>query len=152
LRPPHLFFSPSDLAEYLHSPFAPWMSRYALDHPEVKPGRDPSDPASLPDVAEILKRRGIEHETRVLERLRAEGRQVLALEPHDPNGVARTREAMEAGCEVIYQAHLEAPPFAGIADFLVRVPGASRLGDFHYEVWDAKLARSAKPAHWIQLC
>lgn len=151
-QPPHLLFSPSDLTEYLHSPFATWMSRYALDHPEAKPGADPGDPAALPDTAAILKRRGFEHEARVLARLRAEGRQVLALDPHDAKGAARTREAMQAGYEVIFQAHLEAPPFAGIADFLVRVPGASRLGDFHYTVWDAKLARRARPAHWLQLC
>lgn len=148
-RAPDLLFSPSDLVEYLASPFATWMSRYALDHPEVKPARDP---AALPDYDALLARHGFAHEARVLERLRAEGRQVLALEPHDPQGPARTREAMAAGYEVIYQAHLEAPPFAGLADFLVRAPGASRLGDFHYTVWDAKLARRARPAHWLQLC
>ncbi|MEB2346655.1 MAG: TM0106 family RecB-like putative nuclease [Deltaproteobacteria bacterium] len=147
-----LFFSPSDLSEYLRSPFATWMSRYALDHPEARPAADAGDPASLPGYGELLKRRGFEHEARVLERLRGEGRQVLALEPHDPKGPAHTREAMQAGYELIYQAHLEAAPFAGIADFLVRVPGASRLGDFHYTVWDAKLARRARPSHWLQLC
>ena len=151
-RSPHLFFSPSDLTEYLASPFATWMSRFALDHPEMRPAADLGNPEALPGYEEILKRRGFEHEARVLGRLRDEGRQVLALEPHDPKGFARTLEAMQAGYEVIYQAHLEVAPFAGLADFLVRVPGASRLGDFHYEVWDAKLARRARPGHWLQLC
>jgi len=151
-HPPHLLFSPTDLTEYLLSPFATWMTRYALDHPEVKPVPDPADPGSIPDTAAILKRRGFEHEARVLARLRAEGRQVLELDPHDPKGAARTLDAMQTGYQVIYQAHLGAPPFAGVADFLVRAPGASRLGDFHYTVWDAKLARRARPAHWLQLC
>jgi len=42
--------------------------------------------------------------------------------------------------------------FRGHADFLVKVPGTSALGDFHYEVWDTKLARRVKPGMVLQLC
>lgn len=147
-----IVLSPTDLAEFLSSPFASWMSRGALDHPEWRPGRDASDPEALPDTGEILKRRGFEHEARVLERLRAEGRDVVAFSQHEADARERTLAAMQAGRGVIAQGHLAGDRFAGIADFLVRVPGASALGDFHYEVWDAKLARHPKPTHLLQLC
>ncbi len=41
--------------------------------------------------------------------------------------------------------------FLGYADFLQRVPGASALGDYHYEPWDTKLALNEKPPALIQL-
>jgi len=147
-----LLFSPSDLVELMESPFASWMSRYALDHPEAKPAREAGDPLALPGAEALLQRRGLEHERAVLARLRAEGRDVLELDPKAGDALAQTLAALRAGREVIYQATLAQPPFAGIADFLVRVPGKSALGDFHYEVWDAKLARRAKPTHALQLC
>jgi predicted RecB family nuclease len=43
-------------------------------------------------------------------------------------------------------------PFAGYSDFLVRTEGSSRLGSYHYEVWDTKLARSVKPYFAVHLC
>src|SRR5690606_15561396 len=36
--------------------------------------------------------------------------------------------------------------------FLLKVSGASLLGDYHYEVWDTKLASSVKPYFVVQLC
>lgn len=143
-----LVFSPSDLVEFMESPFASWMSRYALDHPEAKPaaGGDPLGAEAL------LQRRGFEHERQVLAELEASGLSVAALDPDAADAREQTLAALRAGRDVVYQASLALPPFAGIADFLVRVPGASALGDFHYEVWDAKLARRAKPGHALQLC
>jgi uncharacterized protein len=41
---------------------------------------------------------------------------------------------------------------AGIADFLARVNGESRLGAHQYEVWDTKLAKTARASFIIQLC
>lgn len=147
-----IVLSPTDLAEFLSSRFASWMSRGALDHPEWKPGRDASDPEALPDTGEILKRRGFAHEARVLEALQADGHDVVVFTPNQPGAREATLAAMRAGRAVIAQGHLAAERFAGIADFLVRVPGASALGAFHYEVWDAKLARHPKPTHLLQLC
>ena len=59
---------------------------------------------------------------------------------------------MRAGAPVIYQAHLTHGDWQGFPDFLWRVDGASTLGGYHYEPWDTKLARSAKPYFIIQLC
>ncbi|HLE64059.1 MAG TPA: TM0106 family RecB-like putative nuclease [Pyrinomonadaceae bacterium] len=44
------------------------------------------------------------------------------------------------------------PIWGGRADFLVRVDKSSRLGNFSYEVVEAKLARSTKARAIIQLC
>ncbi|HLF24034.1 MAG TPA: TM0106 family RecB-like putative nuclease, partial [Burkholderiales bacterium] len=59
---------------------------------------------------------------------------------------------MEAGADVIYQAAFEHDGWVGYADFLFRVATPSRLGDWSYEVADAKLAHSVKPYHVLQLC
>src|SRR5918998_1062128 len=40
----------------------------------------------------------------------------------------------------------------GTADFLERVPRASALGDWSYELVDTKLARRVKPYFLLQLC
>ncbi len=54
---------------------------------------------------------------------------------------------MRAGeAEVIYQPYLSDGTWRGFADFLERQP------DGTYEAVDTKLARSAKPAHVLQLC
>ncbi len=58
---------------------------------------------------------------------------------------------MRAGADVVYQAVFVDGNWRGIADFLVRVPKPSNLGDWSYEAWDTKLARKAKPAYVFQL-
>lgn len=74
------------------------------------------------------------------------------------NLVEQTVAAMRAGREVIYQGALQLADatacgdFAGRSDFLIKVPGASELGDFHYEVWDTKFSRKPRPYFLIQLC
>lgn len=151
-RNSRLVVSPTDLAEFMRSPFASWMTRCALDRRDLVAGTDASDPEALPDVGEILKRRGLEHEARVLKALRDQANDILELPVHGERSSEMTLEAMRAGRGIIFQAHLAREPFAGIADFLVRVPGPSLLGDFHYEIWDAKLARHARPTHIVQLC
>jgi uncharacterized protein len=59
---------------------------------------------------------------------------------------------MQKGVEIIYQGALLNVPWMGYADFLVRVDGKTRLGNFGYEVLDTKLARSPQAKYAIQLC
>lgn len=64
---------------------------------------------------------------------------------------------MQNGVEVIVQARLALGQFAGFTDLLVKVTHGpehlpSRLGNWHYEVWDTKLASHVKPTFIIQLC
>ena len=58
---------------------------------------------------------------------------------------------MRDGAEVIYQATFAREDWRGLADFVIRIDEPSDLGDWSYEAWDTKLARSAKPAAVLQL-
>ncbi|MEO8336067.1 MAG: TM0106 family RecB-like putative nuclease, partial [bacterium] len=73
-----------------------------------------------------------------------------ASETHDAHEA--TRSAMKAGAPVIFQGELRSGDWMGIADFLHRIDGESSSAPHHYEPWDTKLARSAKPYFILQLC
>jgi predicted RecB family nuclease len=100
-----------------------------------------------------LVRRGQTHEREVLERFRADGLAVITIsEPSEAEGARATAAAIRDGADVIYQAVLtqDQTGLLGRPDFLVRAgllaapDGEPRPGAEHYEVVDAKLARSAK--------
>ena len=107
-----------------------------------------------------LVRRGEVHETAVLDRFRADGREVVEIS--QAAGAEATAEAIRAGVELIYQGTLtgsepgHGPALLGRPDFLVRADllpapdGAPRPDGVHYEVVDAKLARSAKARAVLQ--
>ena len=106
-----------------------------------------------------LVTRGEAHELTVLERFRADGRSITEMSRRpdaDAEAAQATLEAIRSGTDVIYQGVLlGASPDGGAAllgrpDFLVRADllgapdGEPRPGELHYEVVDAKLARTAK--------
>ena len=141
-----LGLSPSDLSAHLACPHLTKLSvrvvRGELERPYLdSPHRD------------LIFGKGDEHEAAYLARLEAEGRSVVRIPTYDDEGFdadeARrlTEEAIRAGfADVIYQPYLEHARWRGFADFLERQP------DGTYEPVDTKLARSAKPAHVLQLC
>ena len=140
-----LVFSPSDLIVFMASPFASWMERLTLEHPDHGIESDCRDP-----LLQTLANRGMQHERAYLDQLTAQGLDMVVIDDPDPQAAeAATSAAMQAGADVIYQARLGRLDtdhgFIGIADFLRKRPGTSRLGDYHYEPWDTKLARKAKP-------
>jgi hypothetical protein len=73
--------------------------------------------------ADLLARKGVEHERAYLDALRRSGRTVAELDDRAPleQRVARTREAMRSGVDIIYQGALLRPPWHGYSDFLERV-------------------------------
>ena len=108
---------------------------------------------------EDLVRRGEEHERAVLERFRAGGCEVADLSgAGDPAGA--TAEAIRGGAGVIYQGTLTGagdgaglfgrPDFLVRADLLAAPDGEPRPDGRHYEVVDAKLARTAKARAVLQ--
>lgn len=124
------------------------MERYRLEVPEPEYSPDSADPFN-----EVLQSRGDAHENAYLDILRSERKSITVIETDSRERAAElTLEALHQGADIIYQAYLTLPPFAGYADFLIKVPGASNLGDYHYEVWDTKLSRSFKAYFAIQCC
>src|SRR6266542_1795365 len=79
--------------------------------------------------AELLRKLGLEHEQKYLNELKARGLNVVEISTDVPwsQAAAATREAMVQGADVIYQATFIQEPWAGRADFLIRVETPSEL-------------------------
>ncbi len=137
-----LFLSPSDVTGHLGcehlTSLAVRVARGEIARPELHD-----------EQAELVFRKGREHEQAYLERLRGEGREVVEIpfEEHDWERAAReTEEAIRRGVDVVFQGLLMADGWRGFADFL------ERQSDGSFEAVDTKLARHAKPAYILQLC
>jgi uncharacterized protein len=138
-----IVYSPSDLIRFVASPFASWLDRYYLEHPEaIKPDEQTEE-------EELFSRAGGEHERRILAEYKESGLAVVEI-TRDKNNFAVAHKATLAAitekAPIIYQAALRDGLFEGYADFL-RVDGSGK-----YHVWDTKLALSPKPYYPIQLC
>lgn len=149
-----LVFSPSDLTTFMSSPFASWMNRFVLEDPANAPTKDVED-----GFNKLLADKGIQHEKQTLLEFKAQGLTVINIEAEGrgthqdiTDKIKATEDAMRSGVDVIFQGVLHKAPFRGHADFLVKVPGVSKLGDYHYEVWDTKLSSTVKPSFAVQLC
>jgi predicted RecB family nuclease len=141
-----LLLSATDLVNFLGCRYATYLDLRDLTNPAEMPERDAA--------TVLIFEKGLEHERRHLAILKARSFAVVEIpgEGFDlAERAARTREAMRAGAEMIYQAALVVPPWLGIADFLERVEEASNLGPWSYEAIDTKLPRRPKPEHVIQL-
>ena len=145
--------SATDLCHFLECQFLTARDLRALEEP-LERVADTED-------AELIQRKGHAHEAAYLAQLKAAGLQVVEI-AHDRPAVmaARTREAMAAGADVIFQATFLDQgflidgvrlPVVGHADFLRRVEQPSALGGYRYEVHDTKLAKSSKTKFLVQL-
>jgi len=141
--------SPSDVTAYLGCRHLTTLSLQVARKELAKPDIEN-------EQAELIFRKGLEHEGAYLRRLIDEGNTVttIDLEPdRDWERAAReTVHAMQEGVDVVYQGVLESEGWRGVADFLMRVDTPSALGPWSYEALDTKLARHAKPAYILQLC
>ena len=149
----NLVYSATDLVGFLECGHLTSLERAAVSGHLERPVRE--DP-----VLDRITQRGQLHEERFLEALEADGVEVVRFD-QDPGlpfgqrlaeGRDLTLDAMLAGADVIYQAVLFDGKRLGSADFLMRIPQPSGLGDWSYEVWDTKLARHAKASAVLQLC
>jgi len=146
-----LVVSPNDLTGFLECAHLTQQELRAARGEIERPHRQ--DPE-----LDVLRRRGLEHETRYLEKLREAGKRIVEFslplgslaalaEAH-----ARTVGALRDGPDVIYQGTFFTNRWRSHPDFLLRVPRPSKLGPYSYEVADAKLARKAKAAAVLQCC
>jgi predicted RecB family nuclease len=137
-----LRFSPSDLNAFLACPHLTTLQLAVARGALAKPFR-----VNL--HADLIRRKGEEHERRYVDRLRVDGREVIEIpfDDRDWERAARaTEEAIHRGVDVVYQAVLAEDDWRGVADFVERQP------DGFYEIVDTKLARHARPEHVLQLC
>ena len=111
-------------------------------------------PAFWDPLLDILRERGVRHEKEYVEHLKAAGLAILEIEGVglDDDSVARTREAMQAGAEIIVQGAFRSGGWTGRTDVLRRVDAPSDLGPWSYEIIDTKLARETKGGTVLQLC
>jgi len=143
-----ILFSPSDLITFMESAFASHMERSLLqDHNQSK-HMDQED-----KLLANLQKKGYAHEDAFLTSLISDGKNVVEITRANSDVMLeKTKKAMADGADVIAQAYLSLDNFSGMADFLMKIPGKSRLGNYHYEVWDTKLSKKMKPYFAIQLC
>jgi predicted RecB family nuclease len=148
----HLLLSATDLINYLECPHLTFLDREVVLEREVIE-------KTRTDSADLVARKGDEHESAYVEALRAAGREVVEIARGEPGlaglraGAEQTRKAMADGAEIVYQGVLfDGARWRGYSDFLERVEAPSAFGSWSYEVADTKLARRVKPYFLLQLC
>nr|WP_244962655.1 bifunctional RecB family nuclease/DEAD/DEAH box helicase [Cryobacterium roopkundense] len=131
-----------------------WALMRALDRKLGRIGATPvTEDAMLQRTAEL----GDAHEHHMLERLRATHSVVEIERPRLDSidtAVAATEAALRGGADVVYQAAFFDGRFLGYADFIIRSPVDSQrigAGEPSYEIYDTKLARTAKVTALLQL-
>jgi predicted RecB family nuclease len=138
-------FSASDLVNFLACEHRTARDLEDLFHPLPRAEDDESN--------RLVQQKGFEHEAAFLAGLEAKGLRIARIEGKGSAELAaKTREAMQAGFDIIFQAAFFSPPFHGRADFLRRIEEPSDLGAYSYEVLDTKLGRTPRAGFLIQLC
>ena len=147
-----LIYSATDLNNYLECKRLTELDALVANAKLVRPPDED-------EQAELIRRKGEEHEQRFLEAMQARyGDRVACIARPEPGLEAlegaerRTLAAMTAGAPIIYQATFFDGTFVGHADFLRRIESPSALGAWSYEVLDTKLALLPKPYFLVQLC
>lgn len=137
--------SASDLMRFMGCRHATVLDLAHMRGEGPKPREDSED-------AELLQKRGNEHEAAHLAALKAAGKQVLEVDGGDlGKDAAATKAALAQGAEIIFQGAFVSGNWGGWSDFLERVEKPSALGPFSYEVTDTKLKRRPHPKHLLQL-
>ena len=142
-----IYLSASDLVGHLNCDHLSALDLRVATGSLKKP--DHYDP-----LLEILRERGFRHEQNYIEHLKSQGYEIVVIEGEGINDatVEATLLSMREGKDIIVQAALRQGRWIGRADILKRIPIASDLGDWSYEIIDTKLARETKGGSVLQLC
>ncbi|MFV2062501.1 MAG: TM0106 family RecB-like putative nuclease [Chloroflexota bacterium] len=148
-------YAATDLVGFLACAHLTDLERSALARKVKRPIRDD------PELDAIIER-GYEHEQLFVEELKGKGRSVVDLDSErgedEDRGdyyrrqAERTREAIERGEDVIFQACFFDGTWLGFADFLLRVEDPDAPLGWSYEVADTKLAHKVKASALLQIC
>jgi predicted RecB family nuclease len=145
-------YAASDLNNFLECEHLTELDRLVALGEKAAPERD--DPQ-----ADLIARKGDEHEKRYLATLRDSMPGALTEFGRPEHSVAgfeaaaqETIAAMERGDALIYQGTFFDGEFLGHPDFLRRIEVPCERWPWSYEVIDTKLALNTKPYFLIQLC
>jgi len=149
-----LLLSPTDLTKHLACAHVTTLDLLALDG--RGDGRGALGATAPDDALQLVFRKGTEHESAYLQRLRTAGLSVAEIPTRfDLEGrreaEAETLAAMRAGVDVVYQATFFDGRWGGQADFLLRTDQPSDLGSWSYDIADTKLARRLKVPALLQM-
>lgn len=148
-----LILATTDLTKFVRCDYATLMDHGTKNGTITPLAHRPPSP-----MTELIARKGDEHEHTYVERLRAEGKQIVTVEkaPWTLDALRRaeaeTLAAMRSGADFVYQAAFFDGRWSGYADLLERVDRPSPLlGAYSYEVVDTKLSRSVRAHFLLQL-
>jgi predicted RecB family nuclease len=148
LDPGTVVYSASDLTT---AAACEWAFMRRLD---AKLGRIGATPEPADAMLARTAGLGDAHELRMLERLRST-RQVVEIERpafgEIASAVQLSEDALRSGAEVVFQAAFFDGRFLGYADFIIRSGEGEGAAGGAYEVYDTKLARTAKITALLQL-
>jgi len=147
-----LILSPTDVVNHLTCEHLTQLNLLVASGDLAKPQNDRSE-------VELIQRLGLDHEQAYLNQLIDSGLTVIEIADaaQGRNGLRaahnETVAAMRSGADVIFQATFFDGQWRGHADFLFKTPPGTHtdLGDFGYEPYDTKLARTAKVSALVQL-
>ena len=145
-------YAASDLNNYLECAYLTHLDELVARGETARPQREDAG-------AELIARKGEEHEQRYLSDLQARhagGVTAFERPEHSIAGFVAAQEqtvaAMERGDHLIFQATFFDGTFLGHPDFLRRIETPSERWPWSYEVIDTKLAVNPKPYFVIQIC
>lgn len=122
-------FTPTALKLFYESPYASWMEQLDQVQPEhgIRPDLVAMGLGTADEVDPVKNKIFVQQ-------LISSGNQVVIISNDNPatGRQLQTVNAMRAGANFIFNAHLSVVPLTGRIDLLVRTPGSSRLGDFYY--------------------
>ena len=105
-------------------------------------------------LLQLLAERGSVHEQNYVDHLTKNDLEPVRIDGFrvSDEAVSQTLAAMNRGAQVIVQGALSHDHWVGRADILRRIETPSDIGNWSYEVVDAKLARETKAGTVLQLC
>lgn len=140
----NLILSATDLANHIHCNHLTELNKKAVNKELKKPSYENR-------LLEILQEKGKDFEKQYLTDLISKENKVYCIDIKKPHPFQNTIKAMEEGYDYIYQARLCDNNWQGWADFLIKVPTPSKLGNWSYEVIDTKLTSNTRIGTILQI-
>lgn len=139
-----IIFSASDLSNHIHCKHLTNLNYNVIEGLKEKS-------ITNNKVLEVLRERGVDFENSFLNELEAKGFSIVKIQQDISDAKQKTIEAMHQGVDYIYQARLSNDKWQGWADFLIKVPSPSKLGNWSYEAIDTKLSTQTRAGTILQI-